>query len=743
MRIVHVVSGYFPEDTGGTQMQLRDLCHAQHRLGHETHVFTRIGGNRYGEYELSRGEWEGVPITRITNNFLDVARLERIYTNPAIDNRFRFFLDRVKPDVVHIHHLTCLSTTMIEVAKSLGLPVVMWLSDYWFQCPRGQRILPEDLSICEDLDRDRCLPCLQKLWPHLLADEDQPGFSGTPPMETLQAWEAHMLKMAERCDVTLTPSAFHRDRFVEWGVPADHCQVVKYGLPKEDLVAPPRGKAPIHHVGFTGIVLPSKGVHVLVEAFSLLDREDLVLDIHGEHLSFHGKTDYMEELKAAVKPGLTVNFHGRFENRDLPEILSGLDLLVITSLWWESYYLTAREGALAGLPVIAFNLAGLTEAVDEGLALGCEAGNVRQLADAIARVCDDEDLRDELTRKAHIVRGVMDCAENIQSIYREVMPPRVTVFIPTWNAGTEFPEILQAILDQELDRTFEVLAIDSGSTDGTVEYLKTQPVRLLRIANWEFNHGLTRNRGVQEARGEIVVLASQDARPDDRHWLQRLVDCYEDPEVVGAYSGQLPRPDANPFIKDRLSHWVAAQEEPRVQQVRSREEFEALEPLEKLGRVVFDDVSSSVRRSVALEIPFRRREFGEDLDWCYHAVLAGHKVIFEPRSKVIHSHNNSIWYEFKRVYLDHQNLHRLFGVHTVPRWQDVITCTRAAILHLREVIRKEPGLGAFARLKWRLKSVPYGFSQNLAQFLGARSVGRLAEGAFGARLLDGVLRRGV
>lgn len=103
--------------------------------------------------------------------------------------------------------------------------------------------------------------------------------------------------------------------------------------------------------------------------------------------------------------------------------------------------------------------------------------------------------------------------------------PAVTLLIPTWNAGPEFPEIFDLMQRQELDRSFETLIIDSGSSDGTVEFLRDKPgVRLLRIPHTEFNHGLTRNRGIEESRGEIVVLATQDARPADLQWMQWLVD---------------------------------------------------------------------------------------------------------------------------------------------------------------------------------------------------------------------------
>ncbi len=321
--------------------------------------------------------------------------------------------------------------------------------------------------------------------------------------------------------------------------------------------------------------------------------------------------------------------------------------------------------------------------------------------------------------------------------------PQVSLFVPTWNAGPEFPEIFARMAKQKLDRPYEIVVIDSGSKDGTVEFLQGQPVRLFRIPNTEFNHGLTRNAGSELCKGEIILLATQDAWPADEHWMQALVDCFEDPAVMGAYARQLPRPDANPFIKDRLSNWEAAKEEPRVQCIEGMEEWEALEPLEKLSRVAFDNVSSSVRKSVLQEIPFRERKFGEDLDWGMRAVLAGHKVVFQPKAKVIHSHNNSIWYEFKRVYADHQNLHQLFGVHTIKTWKDLRICSWHASKMLFRVIKNDPGLGFFGRLWWWAKCLPLGYSQNLAQFWGARSTRKMAEGSFWYRWLDKRLRKGV
>ena len=299
--------------------------------------------------------------------------------------------------------------------------------------------------------------------------------------------------------------------------------------------------------------------------------------------------------------------------------------------------------------------------------------------------------------------------------------PGVTVLIPTWNAGGDFPAALAAIQRQRVDRALEILVIDSGSTDGTVEFLRRHPIRLVEIPNHEFNHGLTRARGIREARGEIVVLLVQDAQPADDLWLQRLIDAFDDDHVAGAYSCQIPRADAAPFIRDRIRHAAPPSETPQIRSVASPAAYEGLAPAEKARLASFDNVSSAVRRRVALDIPFTAARFGEDLDWGRRVLLAGYKIVYEPRSKVIHSHNRSAGYEFRRVFLDHQVRYRLFGVRRVPRRRDVIRSTLGSAASAFRIIARDRDLRFAARVVWAARALPYSFGQSLAQYLGAKS----------------------
>ena len=249
-----------------------------------------------------------------------------------------------------------------------------------------------------------------------------------------------------------------------------------------------------------------------------------------------------------------------------------------------------------------------------------------------------------------------------------------SVLIPTYNAGAGFEEVLDAIHTQDTDFGYELLLVDSGSTDGTLELARRYGARVISIPKSEFSHGGARNLGISKARGEYVAMTVQDAVPADGNWLGALVEnLVPDERVAGVYSRQIPRPDCNPFTRFALERHFTNRPERHEQYAESPEHYESLEPMRKLETITFDDVSSCVRRPVWEKYPFRPVSFGEDLDWSERVIKAGYRIVYEPGSAVIHSHDRSAIYEMKRAYAAHKLLSAMIGLRLLPTARDLWT----------------------------------------------------------------------
>ena len=288
--------------------------------------------------------------------------------------------------------------------------------------------------------------------------------------------------------------------------------------------------------------------------------------------------------------------------------------------------------------------------------------------------------------------------------------PRVSIVLPTRNGATTLPAVLGAISRQRDNFNFEVIAVDSSSSDGTADLLRGRVDRLITIAADDFDHGLTRNLGIEQARGELVVLLVQDALPAADSWLAALTaPLFADDRLAGAFARQLPRPDASPIARYYLERWIASSPVARTVAVANNAELEALDPVAQLDLCTFDNVCSCVRRSVWAQHPFRRSPIGEDIEWAREVLRAGYRLAYVPSAEVIHSHDRSARYEFVRTYVLHRRLYELFRLRTIPT---LPLLARAIASSLTLHLRTQPFSG---------RGIALAFAWPLGQYLGALS----------------------
>jgi glycosyltransferase involved in cell wall biosynthesis len=456
VKILQVSNGFPPTAVAGAEQYTYAISHALSRR-HEVYVFCHERAPDQAEYTLIDQEMDGLRVRRVVNNFRDVSSFEDLYVNPGIERLFEEYVDLVHPDLIQFQHCIGLSANLPNITARRDIPFTITLLDYWYICPTV-KLLTQDLALCpgphQGADCRRCfgpafdvwsrlhrIPGYETLrdrlvpqWLHSLAlrwletsplsrktcaSEAAQGTDGTaasPFVRRMQSMRT-MLNLAPRL---LAPSHFVREMYTGYGVPGDHILVVPWGLDKHRWTHQlPRARVPQLRFGYIGTLQPAKGVDILVRAFHRLDDDQVELRLHGG-----GKPDdpFVDRLTRVQDP--RIHFLGRYDNLRLPELLARVDVVVIPSIWHETFSLVAREALLAGLPVIASAVGALPEViVDNVNGLLVPPSDEDALHEAMARLVDDRALLARLKPSAPAVTDIRDHADELERIYKELRKP--------------------------------------------------------------------------------------------------------------------------------------------------------------------------------------------------------------------------------------------------------------------------------------------------------------------------------
>jgi rhamnosyltransferase len=218
----------------------------------------------------------------------------------------------------------------------------------------------------------------------------------------------------------------------------------------------------------------------------------------------------------------------------------------------------------------------------------------------------------------------------------------ISVCIPVKDGGAGLARCLDAIAIQEPGDEVEVVVVDSGSSDGSVDVARARGARVHEIPAEEFDHGGTRNLAASLATGDVLVFTTQDAYAADEHWLGHLVAPLADPDVAGVYGRQVPHDGATPPERYFLDFVYGPT--PRVQRLEPGEE-------PTFRHTLFSNVSSALTRETWESHAFREDvHMSEDQAWSREVLLAGRTIVYEPRAVVRHSHAYSLAGAFRRFF---------------------------------------------------------------------------------------------
>jgi len=263
---------------------------------------------------------------------------------------------------------------------------------------------------------------------------------------------------------------------------------------------------------------------------------------------------------------------------------------------------------------------------------------------------------------------------------------KASVTIPTSSAGEVFKKVVKRLQEQRAPWEFEVLVLDSGSKDGTVEFVKENPdIKLHIIPNSEFQHGRTRNLAISLTGGEYVAVLTQDALPVDEYWLYNMVTSLEHyPNAAGVFGKHFAWPDADPYTqRDLKNHFLGFEEHPYCV---SKETDIAKWKSDDLGWKQFlhfySDNNSMMRKSVWDKIPYPEVAFGEDQAWAWEIIKAGYQKVYCKQGAVYHSHDFDEGNVEKRAFEEAEFFRDEFGYTMIEssRVEDTILALNKADL---------------------------------------------------------------
>src|SRR5882724_11820027 len=211
--------------------------------------------------------------------------------------------------------------------------------------------------------------------------------------------------------------------------------------------------------------------------------------------------------------------------------------------------------------------------------------------------------------------------------------PLVSIIMRSFNEARALRETLPTLAAQEY-KNWELIVIDSGSSDGSQELIRSaQPRHFIQISPHEYNPAWVMNYGMQLARSEFGIFLNADATPQATNWLRPLVEALLDPQVAAVFGRQIPRPDCQAVFAHDYERCFGKNRESA-----GWEHF-------------FSMASSGIRKDIWAKRGFdQRMQYSEDDEYTRWCRAQNYKIVYAPESVVMHSHNYTPEQAYKRSF---------------------------------------------------------------------------------------------
>ncbi|TFG49655.1 MAG: glycosyltransferase family 2 protein [Anaerolineales bacterium] len=205
-----------------------------------------------------------------------------------------------------------------------------------------------------------------------------------------------------------------------------------------------------------------------------------------------------------------------------------------------------------------------------------------------------------------------------------VQKPLISIVIRAFNEEKHIGKLLTGIERQSL-LSKEIVVVDSGSTDGTLEIVKQHGARIVKIDSSEFTFGRSLNRGIEAADGQFIIIISAHCYPVFPDWLEQLLKPFDDPRVAVSY-GKQRGAETNHFSEHQYFRTYF----PDISQPDQ-------------GQPYTHNANAAIRKSLWVEHSYNEEITGlEDLAWSSWAKEQGYSIAYVSEAEIIHIHDETI-----------------------------------------------------------------------------------------------------
>ncbi|NJA04844.1 glycosyltransferase family 4 protein [Methylomonas sp. UP202] len=446
MKFLLTVHQFYPEYFSGTEVLTYSVARELLARGHEVAVFTgyparelMTDARRFDKYEIN-----GIQVYRFYHGFVPMGQQQVVseieYNNQLAASYFKGLLNELAPDIVHFFHFSRLGAALVDVIRQLDISAYYTPTDFWAVCPTSQLLLADGQTCLGPTSQGgNCIKHVAMIthWRHyssivhylpdgmidkiaVLAKSGlNINFPFSREIAALSGRKHFNIERLNALQGIVAPTKLMADVLTSNGVKPELITQSAYGINITGFEDFNRSYSVDRSVtiGYIGTLAPHKGCHILIDAFTRLERCGMSLKIYGNPKEF---PEYVAGLYSTAKGNDSIEFCGTFPNNQIADVLSGIDILVVPSVWYENTPLVVYSALAAKCPVIASDFPGMSEVVRDGWnGLLFEPSNSIALADCFKRLYQEPTLLISLSDNCQSPKSIATYVDELLDLYEK------------------------------------------------------------------------------------------------------------------------------------------------------------------------------------------------------------------------------------------------------------------------------------------------------------------------------------